>query len=85
MLSLGCTVEPLNAKWGRRLPLGKGYWGAKIADVFMAGQSSLSLGTAFLLTGHDATHEKVVRISPAVPGKRFGLDVVSNLQIEVIF
>jgi len=75
VLSLGCTYEPLNVNWGRFLPLGRLYWGVKIADVFMSAQSSSSLGIAQLLAGH----ENVIRINPIVPQGRFGLDKVREI------
>ena len=75
VLSLGCTTTPLNVNWGRYVPLGKLYWGLKIADVFMSGQSSSALGMAQLLIEDRAN---IVRISPSV-GRRFDLDKVSEL------
>lgn len=75
VLGLGCTVEPLSVRWARRIPMGKGYWALKIADVFMAAQSSQSLGTAQLLAGH----QNVFRISPVVEGGRFGLDITKEI------
>ena len=70
VLSLGCTTEPLNVKWGRRIPLGLSYWAPKLLDVFMHGQSHGSLGTAKLLAGHD----NVIRIDPVMHRRRFNLD-----------
>ena len=70
VLSLGCTSSPLDVGVGRRFGMGLLYWGRKITAVFMAGQSSGSLGTAVLLCGH----ENVVRISPSMPKGRFSLD-----------
>lgn len=75
VLSLGCTTQPLDVGWGSSLSLGRGYWGLKIVDVFLAGQSSGSLGTAYVLLGH----ENVLRISPTVPTGRFGLDTVKEI------
>jgi hypothetical protein len=75
VLSLGCTTTPLNVGWGRRSALGFGYWGLKIADVFMAAQSSASLGTAQLLIDH----ENIVRISPHVERGRFTLDTIKEI------
>ena len=69
VLSLGCT-EPLNVNWGRRIPLGKSYWGFKLLDVFMHAQSHGSLGTAKLLAGHD----NIIRIAPSVSHGKFSLD-----------
>jgi len=76
VLSIGCTTEPLNIKWARKIPMGKAYWGFKVADLFMTAQSSASLGTAQLLAGHG----NVTRISPPVPNGRFGLDVIKEIQ-----
>jgi len=70
VLSLGCTTEPLKVGWARCLPLGQLYWGLKVTDVFLATQSSASLGTAQLLVGH----QNVIRVSPHVPHGRFSLD-----------
>jgi uncharacterized protein len=75
VLSVGCTFAPLNVRWGRKLRLGTLYWGPKITDVFLSGQSSGSLGTAQLLAGK----ENVFRISPVVPNGRFGLDVTREI------
>lgn len=76
VLSLGCTTEPLNINRGRKYSLGFGYWGLKIVSVFMAAQSSTSLGTAQLLAGH----ENVIRIDPIMPPNRFGIDAVAEIQ-----
>ena len=70
ILSLGSTTEPLNVKWGRRIPLGLSYWAPKLLDVFMHGQSHGSLGTAKLLAGHD----NVIRIDPVMHRRKFSLD-----------
>lgn len=75
VLSLGCTTEPFNIGLARKLGLGLGYWGVKIADVFMTAQSSASLGTAQLLIGH----ENIIRISPPVGKGRFNLDGVKEI------
>jgi hypothetical protein len=75
VLSIGCTSEPLNVGLGRKVALGKIYWGTKITDVFMTAQSSGSLGMAQLLAGH----ENIVRINPIVPNKRFELDGISEI------
>jgi hypothetical protein len=75
VLSLGCTSSPLDVGIGRRYGMGFLYWAGKIADVFMSGQSSGSLGTAKLLAGH----QNVYRISPTVPIGRFGLDTVKEI------
>jgi len=70
VLSLGCTDAPLNVKWGRSLSLGISYWVPKISDIFMAAQSSSSLGIAQLLVGH----KNIIRINPIMPKGRFTLD-----------
>jgi hypothetical protein len=75
VFSLGSTLEPLNVHWGRKLRLGMLYWGAKISEVFLAGQSSASLGIAELLAGK----ENIFRVNPVVPGGRFALDTVHEI------
>jgi uncharacterized protein len=70
VLSLGCTTTPLNVDWGRRHSLGKFGWVEKIADVFMAGQSSGAMGMALHLI---ANRQNIVRISPFV-GARYKVD-----------
>lgn len=75
VLSLGCTTEPLNVKFGRNVSLGRLYWATKFVDVFMHAQSHASLGTAKLLAGH----ENVVRIDPPVARGKFGLDKASEI------
>lgn len=76
ILSLGCTTEPLNIAKGRKYPLGLGYWGFKVVSVFMTAQSSVSLGMAQLLAGH----ENVIRINPIMPPSRFGIDTIQEIQ-----
>ncbi len=75
VLSLGCTSSPLDIGIGRRYGMGFLYWASRIADVFMSGQSSGSLGTATLLAGH----QNVYRISPVAPAGRFGLDGLGEI------
>jgi uncharacterized protein len=75
VLSIGCTGEPLDVGWGRKLSLGGLYWGAKVVSVMMSGQSSGSLGTAQLLAGN----ENITRISPVVPCGRFRLDATREM------
>ena len=75
VLSLGCTTEPLNVNWGRRISLGLSYWAPKLRDVFMYGQSHGSLGTAKLLAGHD----NIIRIDPVIPRGRFNLDKAKEI------
>ncbi len=76
VLSLGCTTEPLRAKPHEARRLGLGYWLPKFVSVFMAGQSSGSLGAAQLLAGHD----NIMRISPSVPNRRFKLDAPRDIR-----
>lgn len=76
VLSLGCTTEPLTIGWGRVHALGLTYWAGKVTDIFMRGQSSGSLGTAYTLLGHD----RVLRISPNVGKGEFSLDGVKDVR-----
>jgi patatin-like phospholipase/acyl hydrolase len=76
VLSIGCTTEPLNIKLARRFPMGKAYWGFRVADLFMSAQSSASIGTAQILAGRD----NVTRISPAVANGKFGLDIITEIE-----
>lgn len=75
VLSLGCITVPLRVRMARTLPLGLGYWATKITDVFMTAQSFSSLGTAYVLVGH----EHVIRISPSIDRGRFKLDNVKEI------
>lgn len=76
VLSIGCTTQPLDVGWARWWPLGLGYWGWKVVDVFMTAQSHAALGTAYTLLGG---HERVVRISPQVGRGRFSMDNVREI------
>ncbi len=75
VLSLGCTTAPLPVRWDRKLGLGRYYWGGRIADVFMKGQSSSALVAARLLVGYD----NVVRVNPTVGDIEFQLDAVHKI------
>lgn len=75
ILSIGCTATPVDISSARITPRGMAYWGTKIVEVFMAGQSSASIGIAQLLAGH----ENLVRINPLVPKNRFSLDKISEI------
>ena len=75
VLSLGCTTEPLNVKWGREGSHGRLYWATKFVDVFMHAQSHASLGTAKLLVGS----ENIKRINPVVASGKFSLDKTSAI------
>jgi GNAT superfamily N-acetyltransferase len=76
VLSIGCTSTPLSVEWGRRFGLGMAYWGTKIVDVMLSGQSSASLGTAELLAGR----HNIFRVSPVVAAGRFNLDATREVQ-----
>jgi len=76
ILSLGCTASPLNINHGRNKSVGMLYWGTRVADLFMAAQSSGSLGTASLLIGKD----RITRINPMMPEGRFSLDKLSGVE-----
>jgi len=76
VLSLGCTAQPFSISRARFHAYGLGYWGIKAAELFMAGQSSASLGVAANLIGH----EDVRRVNPVMPAGRFGLDKVSEIR-----
>jgi len=75
VLSIGCTATAVDVSSARWVPRGMIYWITKIVEVFMAGQSSASIGIAQLLAGH----ENLVRINPMVPKNRFGLDKISEI------
>ncbi len=70
VLSLGCTVEPLGIGKARVAAMGAGYWMTRLVSLFTTAQSFASLGTAYVLAGHEA----VLRVDPSVPPGRFGLD-----------
>jgi uncharacterized protein len=76
VLSIGCATQPLGVGRARWWPLGIGYWGWKVADVFMTAQSHAALGTAYTLLGG---HERVVHISPHVGRGRFSMDNVREI------
>lgn len=69
LLGIGCTESPLDTANRRSRGL-VNYWAKRLVGIFMAGQSSSSLGTAQLLLGHNNVH----RISPHVGGGRYKLD-----------
>jgi len=76
VLSLGCPSAPLDIGIARRRSMGRLYWARRIAEAFLSGQSSASLGTAKLLAGH----ANVYRVCPAVPPDRFGLDTTKEIE-----
>lgn len=77
ILSLGCSTAPVAVGWERWLPLGQFYWASKAISLFMAGQSSSSLGIAKMFVGE----ENLVRISPIVQQSRFAMDGVGNIKV----
>lgn len=77
LLSLGCSTPPVSVGWERWLPFGKIGWAPKIVEMFMAGQSSFSLGAAQLFAGE----KNVLRIDPIVQRNRFVMDGANNILI----
>jgi Patatin len=76
LLGVGCTDAAANFTASRTRFLGLfNYWAKRIVNVFMAGQSSGSLGTAMLLLGR----EHVVRVSPVVDARKYDLDGVAGI------
>ena len=75
VLSLGCTHEPLNVNWGRKVSLGRLYWITKFVDVFMCAQSHASFGTAKLLAGYG----NIIRVDPVVARGKFILDKTNEI------
>ncbi|MDF1552462.1 MAG: CBASS cGAMP-activated phospholipase [Deferrisomatales bacterium] len=76
VLSLGCSEElssfPENG--------GRAALASKVADLFMAGQSRASLGTAKLLTGHTDANRRLFRYTEVVPEGMFCLDAVGQIE-----
>jgi patatin-like phospholipase/acyl hydrolase len=75
VLSLGCTNQRLDVPWQKRTSYGASYWGARLAQVFTAAQSSSAVVTANVLIG--ATN--LYRVSPDMSAERFTLDGVRHL------
>jgi uncharacterized protein len=75
LLSIGCTTAPLNARADQAKWLGFSYWAKRLVPVFMAAQSSASIGTAQLLLGHN----NVQRYSTTVSEGRFRLDAAKDI------
>src|SRR5258708_30344191 len=46
VLSLGCTSEPLDVAWKRRLSFCTSYWSARLSHVFMKAPSSSAISPA---------------------------------------
>lgn len=76
LLSIGCTTAPLNASADQAKWLGFSYWAKRLVPVFMAAQSSASIGTAQLLLGH----QNVQRYSTTVSEGRFRLDTAKDIE-----
>jgi patatin-like phospholipase/acyl hydrolase len=73
ILSLGCMDEVymLSENPGK---LSLGLRKAGFLNLFMDGQSSNSMGTAKLITGHPHTGNRIFRFSPSAPAGFFKLD-----------
>jgi len=76
VLSIGCTSEPFDIGARRKYGLGLLPWAFKVADAFMSGQTSGSLGTAYVLAGH----KNVERINITVSKGRFGIDAHKEIK-----
>jgi len=72
VLSLGCTEEPHDFTKVSNVFL----WAKGAIEAAMFGQSFASLGTAYLLAGH----EHVMRINPVVSPGRFELDDCTGIK-----
>lgn len=72
VLSLGCSQEPAavprNPGWPRAA--------MNVAEFFMRGQDSASMGTARVLLGVDDEHQRLHRYQPVSARGAFGLDRV---------
>jgi predicted acylesterase/phospholipase RssA len=71
VLSLGCTQFPASLTGLR----GGKDWMRKALEVALRGQSGGSLGIAYSLV----SHERVIRINPAVPANKFKLDKAETI------
>ncbi len=76
LLGVGCTTPITSTRESGHRGRGKLYWATRVADTFMAGQSSSATGTAQLLLGHDNVH----RVSPNVSASRYKLDGVAEIK-----
>ncbi|MES2094506.1 MAG: CBASS cGAMP-activated phospholipase [Actinomycetota bacterium] len=76
LLGVGCTTPVASNRGSGRRGRGKLYWATRVADTFMAGQSSSSVGTAQLLLGHPNVH----RVSPTVSASMYKLDGVAGIK-----
>jgi len=75
ILSIGCTREAVDVSGGSSFWSGKFYWASRVADLFLAGQSSGALGMADWLVGRDNLH----RINETVAPGLFSLDSVQQI------
>src|SRR5262249_1528327 len=75
LLSVGCTGPALDICGCSRVGSGKLYWANNLAELFLAAQSSGSLGMAKLLLGGCNTH----RITETVPAGVFELDSADRI------
>lgn len=76
LLGVGCTTPITSTRESGHRGRGKLYWATRVADTFMAGQSSSAIGTAQLLLGHDNVH----RVSPNVSASMYKLDGVAQIK-----
>lgn len=76
VFSVSCLADTFDAGRARLRPKGRVFWATRVADLFMAAQSSSSTSTAEVLVGKD----RVYRIEPRVPRGRFELDSVAELE-----
>ncbi len=76
LLGVGCTTPVASTQDRGQRGRGKLYWATRVADTFMAGQSSSSLGAAQLLLGHENVH----RVSPSVGAAMYKLDGVGAIK-----
>ena len=74
VLSLGCSETVFKVAKG-----GIASHASTVVDLFMAGQSQASHGTAKLLTGHTDDAPRVFRVNPAVARGAFALDGVNDI------
>lgn len=77
LLSLGCISSPMDISWQKRTSLGKAYWGARLAQVFLTAQSSSAIVTANALIGA----ENVIRVNPDISDHRFTIDGLRQLPL----
>jgi hypothetical protein len=75
ILSVGCTQEAMNVSGGSPAWSGKFYWAGKVADLFLAGQSSGALGMAQWLIGEKNLH----RVNQVVASNQFALDAAKEI------